>query len=51
MFATYFHNVRKIFALSVVVCFDKDFTQPTLSYRVVLSIELVKSVESVPVLK
>lgn len=41
----------EVLPVDVVVRFDEDFPQTALPDRVVLRIELVKSVEGVPVLK
>jgi len=40
-----------VFAVYKVICFDEDLSESALSYWIVLSIELVKPVERVAVLK
>ena len=47
---TYLDNVSEVLAPDVVVGLDEDLAQPALSYRGCTCIELVKSMESIPVL-
>lgn len=48
---TYFNHMSKVLPFDVVICFDEDLSQSAFSYRVVLGVELVKSMKGVPVLQ
>lgn len=43
--------MSKVLPFDVVICFDEDLSQSAFSYRVVLGVELVKSMKGVPVLQ
>ena len=47
----YLDDVGEVLPSDVVVSLDENLSQPTLTDRVVLGIELVKAVKSVPILE
>ena len=47
---TYLDNGSEVFAVDVVVRLEEHFSEATLAYWVVLGIELVETMEGVPIL-